>query len=947
MTKRRGSILVAALIVLGLLATLLGALHWYEGLNRQGLERAETALHSRVALRWWEASWIDPTVKPPPEGGDVKLSAQENEELKKAAYALDQPWASAIFEREKLPDFAATPAEGLQTGQTLAVVKARRGLPARPLGSMKVTSSTRFDYAACALQGDVTLGKLRSWANPVDSTKETDQGGGVLPRVYAGTKATLAQADYGEVLVGGDTPPEIKQGQALAFTQAAAPTAPNGRPLQAELGGQCNVAILRLGERNRQDGDKTARVFSHLSIDTLVGYLLGVVEWSTFETYFLSLATATEFPFYDFLTLRVGFGVKPPRITSISVRIHGALIPDTPVLQVIPDSQQSKAPDSPTQEEWSALRGVLQGQLEEIIQQAPRSLSQAPQNSPKVQANPADFRPGKGSYRADEALLKIDWDGQQGVVYIGWLEQLPKLVKVVGLVIQIPPKIKEAIQGLGHPAPVYWFGSERFVSKFEITQAAQPKLTARCTLTVPRGRSFYLKGDLTLEGDIWIQRGASFQIDGNLTTVVPPVGNDWPFQSQGRIILEQGATLVVRDNLEVAGSPRWGSVLVASEDGRAEAITSAILVGGSARFRHGILPALTLEDLVAAVGRNDATTAALQKQLLEPYFDIYAPNISKARGPFWVRKPFFAKWATEADIFPIPVVKPPIDLLLSPNLNCLFSSLATLTEVPFLNAVFGEFMALHSDAWFFGDETVPALLKIPVKPVENMTRAWGSRFQHVRFTAGFEKRLTDLTYEAMMATTQAPQKMMHDAYMELFRQVGFTILPFDPPVADTVYENINKAKKTTTTLRSYLGARDLSDMVHDLTEYLLPLGPAQSQQCPGVLVYSGGEMAIGHLDDSNSVAAGMFVSQGSFTCYSQKLIGSVISFEGQIRCRELWYFPGFTRASLALPGPVPEGNRGALQQITLTKYGKHLNPSPDSILVGVGQKTLNSEMMER
>ena len=950
--RRRGSVLVGVLAVIGMLVILLASLRYYEGLNRQGVERAEAVLHSQVALRWWEAGWLGRTSKAPPPSR-VSVSGTENAELKKAADALEQPWASSIFQPELLPDLSALPDQGLQASQRLATVQLRDGLPARPLADLRLTASTRFPYAACAPRGHVSIHILKSWANPRWQDRETkgSQGGGVAARLYAGQIASVVRAEYCEVMTGGERPPEVKEGQVLSRTRVPVPLTAEGKSLEEVLGGQIKEAIQRLHQRNLQDGDKTAEIFNSVDLGRLLSHAAGVGNWADFKPGFLSLATASQFPFYTWCTIRIGVNVKPPRISALNVRIHGFLPPDSPLLEdvVIPPSEvphpSAAEAERANEAMLAAVRVSLQSQSQrdQLAEGMGRELSGAGSNH---------FRPAVPEFRDDEEHLKISWDGQPGVVYLGWLKTLPKLISSLELVLRIPPQILDACKALAEDVPVYWFGSKRFKSKFLIepkTEKTPQKLTARATMTVPRGRSFYVNGDLTLEGDLWIQRGASFEVDGSLVTVDPheSQGADWPFQSHGRIILEQGATLVVRDQLKVAGSPRWGSVLVTSQEDKVEGITSAILVGGRATFAHGILGGMTIEDLCQAAGGKDPLVARLQREFLEPYFDTYAPNLSKCRGPFWVRKPHFAEMSTAAGFDPLPNVTPPIRFFLAANLNCLFFSAATLSEVPFLNAVLGEFLALHSDAWAFGDESVPALVKLPLEPLRTMVSSWGGRYKDLRFNAGLENRLIDLLGEAQLSVNEVPESMMKDVYRTLFMQAAWVLMPIDPPVDPDVYKIMENARSKAQLLRSRLGYRDLSDTCLDLQDYLLAHSGVPLAESPGVLVYAGGDLSIGTAPLDNSSAVGMFVAGGTITSYCQRLIGSALSFRGSIRCKELWYYPGFTRASLALPGPMPEGQKRPLEQIKSIKYGKNLNPKPDALLIGIGRPQVSSEMVIR
>ncbi len=959
MNRRRASILPSVLVVLSILIILLGSLHYYEGQNIQGVQRAEAVLHARVALRWWEAKWLGRASETP--ALRVSVSAKENEELKQAAEALEKPWGSAIFDRSKLPDFLNKPALGLRQGQRQVRVELRDGLPYQRLGAMKMTGSTSFPYAAYA-PGNVQIGRLKSWANPAfsDGQAKEAQGGGVCARVYAGSQASIGQIDYGVIEMGNNAP-SVKSGQFVAFPRLGVPSGPDGKPLQEVVGLQLKDAMEKLSERNRQDGDRTACLFNQLDVGALLNYTVGGGDWETYRKSFMSLATATEFPFFTWATVRIGIEVWPPKLKALSFRLMGTRIPDCALIDDLKGA--AAPPDSPKdqraklailQERKESGLAIVQTALQKDSQKISHDIEQALRK-----AGPSQKNLGRWSEiekRSDEVRYKVDWAGQPGIVYPGWIEELPKLVHVAGLILQIPPKILEACKAYTRTLPVYWFGQERpegglqFFPHVKIAQGAQPRLELRSTMTVPRGRSFYMKGDLNLEGDLWIQRGASFQVDGSLTLIHPNDPQDYPFfGAQGRIILEQGATLVVRDNLNVPGSRRWGSVMVTSEEGRVEGITSAILVGGNASFDYGVVPGTTVEDLCIAVGRKDPQVARFQKEYLDRYFELFAPNLAKCRGPFQVRKPIFADTSTELAFDPLPTVMPPIRWLNSPNLNCLFFQVATLSEVPFLNAVFGEFMALHSDAWAFGDEIVPVLVKVPSQELESMAGRWGSLYSDASLPPDADARMGGILAEVHRVVHDTPKVLMTDVYWELFRQCAWILLPIDPPISDDVYGHLAKAREKAWLLCNQAGPFEVSHIRRGLYQHFKDNYnvPFSNAEFPGALVYAGGNLVVGAKGDTPAPAVGMFVAGGNIRSNSQRMVGSAMSLHGHVMCRELWYYPGFTRASITLPGPMPVGQRDPIEQIGATKYGSRLNPKPDALLIGVGRPQITSEAIER
>ena len=936
MSRRRGSILAGVLAVLAMLSILLAALHQYRGLNRVGLERQEALLDSEVALRWWEGGWLERAPAPPPLR--VTARGSENELLKAAEAELRKPWGAFIYEREKLPDLAARPAEELQTGQRSANLKLRGATQEFPL---RLTASAFFPYAACAPQGRVEIGQLKSWANPRrrDEKQPGAAGGGVPARVYAGTQATVDSLEYGEIDLGASQGQiRVKSGQFLARRGVAVPrvageTQGDQKPAAAALLAQLEEAVARLTRVNRASGDKTSTVFPKVGTGEFIDWVAadfrrrmggdrGVEQWHRFRETFYTLNTATNYPFFTIITGEL-------ELPDFTIALQPPMLPD--------------------------VHGIGKQLYEE-----PRTRNQ------------------ELAYIREDVMSQ---EGLKGIVYWSYIHDLGKIKDAVVRFVEgvRERKSPEAIVGavaeaLATAVRVYHFGDEDQVPKFAITTEPRRSLTARTTLTVPRGRSFFLDADLTLEGDLWIQRGASLQVTGGLTTVDPFPGQPFDTRPRGRIVLEQGATLVVGGQLVVAGTAATGSVLVTSEDGRVEGITSAILVGGSATFEHGILPGITYEDLCGGVGREDPGAQRLQKDFFEGYFDYFAPNQAKSRGPFFARLPWFADLSTEVSVtfvglIPVPLINPIRDLN-DPNLNCIFFRVGSVLETGYLNAVFGEFMAPMSRFWAFGRENVPALIKVSAADplFKNRFQRLGRDMGSVVLPRPDEWGRQDFYQNQAQAVSalldSAPQKLLPEVIARAVIQYSF-IPVTNPPLRNTLirsfltqvddaYKNLDKLSldfERGYITRGLVPVKWLAPELVGMIRRIDQNEKAFSSEMPGVLVYAGENLRIA----PTNLAVGMFVSRGNVDCQAERLVGSAFSLEKDVQCRSLWAYPGFTRASLTLPKDLASvGNPFAL--VRNTDYGKYLftpvqrRPGsflkPDALLVGgTGNLRLTSELV--
>ncbi|MCA9778027.1 MAG: hypothetical protein KC800_14960, partial [Candidatus Eremiobacteraeota bacterium] len=184
-------------------------------------------------------------------------------------------------------------------------------------------------------------------------------------------------------------------------------------------------------------------------------------------------------------------------------------------------------------------------------------------------------------------------------------------------------------------------------------------LSLKGTMTVPRGRNLKIRHPLQLRGDLWLQRGSTLHVVGDLEIIrpnlwhesngdeVPPTDVGFP---NGRLMIEEGATLKVDGNLTCnGGSAHEGSVLVAGPMDRVHPISSAIFCSGNFSSKHGIHPAVSMEELFSYAARDNSAFVPARDTIF--HLSHVVPMLSRIIGPFEKRTCWFAEWATTTSVY--------------------------------------------------------------------------------------------------------------------------------------------------------------------------------------------------------------------------------------------------------------------------------------------------------
>jgi hypothetical protein len=513
--------------------------------------------------------------------------------------------------------------------------------------------------------------------------------------------------------------------------------------------------------------------------------------------------------------------------------------------------------------------------------------------------------------------------------------------------------VQIASKMLFNPVRVITFGPPDNYTNFSISPSA---FNSEASWTVPRGRTLRFDHSMTIKGDLWVQRGACMYVDGNLTlmsaangvnlfndlssgltntalaqenpatpTPVPsgsptppptwaaPTMNDFRnpgrlFAPQGRILLEEGATLVVTGNITAAGSADWGSVMVEGKYGEIHPITSAILCKGKVSLPYGIYPSVTLDSFLSLLKQDQMA------QGISSFLASVAPNVAKFVGPFKRRLPYLASYATTIGIvatpfgpIPIPVPEP------YPNADVKIFRGLSLVYSTFLNFTLGENLYLQCDWWPFGTGGVPMLPKLePGAMQDAVSHVVGDLGANFGSLIDWKKLLPDIGKQFL---TNIASDMVRQVLGDVIKQVVAQVLNVVPgakqasmlltDVADTllkpketgalqisgeVLKSVGiEALKTASfsDLQTAIGGRISTALQEDM-----------ARECPGILVYGETGIDIG----DSPFSTGMFVAgTGDINIKSKVVVGSMLSQQGNITAKSLYFFPYFTQASLYVP----------------------------------------------
>ena len=466
------------------------------------------------------------------------------------------------------------------------------------------------------------------------------------------------------------------------------------------------------------------------------------------------------------------------------------------------------------------------------------------------------------------------------------------------------------------------------------------------TFNVPTGRTFKVQSSMTIQGDLWLQKGSSMIVGGNLkllpggyltggaryTEMLLPTGRIW---------MEEGSSLIVQGDLEALGDRYLGSIAVCGPAGVNHGLTSTVICDGRVLLPHGTGGGLSFEDFMQWTIGGDAG------KLAKDFLEETAPNLCKLPrvfGAFRARTPYFGRYPLTFRVFPPKPV--PIPTFEPTGQNANVNLLLLLSEIfeKQLNLTLGENFYTTCLWWGLRSQQVAVVPKLVTSSAKSeMTKGAKNLLPLVEWSGAFNipskvewvvKKSTDLVSDHKLIAktltvvlvdalnpdpTGASQPLVDKALDEVLGpdSVG--------TVADVLLADLNPTIRVPGGLEPD-PFKPMKNALKELRDAVNGLSPASGLtvdkqqkrksamalivECPGVFVYGHRSIQLGPSNWNETPSAralGCFASEGDVTANVRYLIGSVISGDGRIKARELYYTPYFTRSSVYQPKELKKG----------------------------------------
>jgi len=493
--------------------------------------------------------------------------------------------------------------------------------------------------------------------------------------------------------------------------------------------------------------------------------------------------------------------------------------------------------------------------------------------------------------------------------------------------------------------PMVFYGSKTTKINEAIVTAGH--LNVKSTFTVPQNRTFYYDNSLTIRGDLWLQRGSTMYIQKNLEMKNPADPADgfgrynW-FVPSGRIIMEEGSTLMVDGDLICAGTHERGSIVISSQPSQLHPINAAIIADGNITIPYGIYNGFTLCDLLL-IPELGSLGEGLYQGMVGPFLNFVAPNMAKIWGPFHSRRPFFPRNATEYqfEVFigpfgiPIPLVHP----WMQGRKNIwvpLYKAFSFFYKVS-NNFIMGENLYPQADWWVFGNVggvgRIPVVPKLDPNQVVPMVKDITGNFPDTpaEIKDAFLDFLADFWQNKLL------QNLKQAVIVGVVKGIALGNIPFAGDIfSDLVDEAMGALGVSEAELEAGRSGGDGPGNLQDIVKSILmvPLESLRDElvewcddlvdekladflahEVAGVLV-EGESIRIGVNKDGTLVSpvphmgSGLIVSKSDVTLNVRRWVGSVISYEGSINGAgsQVLHYPLFSRASLYNPNGEAAGS---------------------------------------
>ena len=943
---RRGNILAITFAVIFILLTVVSALHYQQSTARRKLTRASAYLQFSQARKFETLSYLQA------EGMVPHLT-----ETKSAP-----DWVKVYGSNEVVHDGRLESQAGskLFTGlDNLAVHKSddpvafHQHLSMQPKSSdnalrvfskrtWKVALRRNDGYALYAPKGSLYAGALRGWANPTFKDERADMANcysGVPAWARAQKTIRVREFAYG---FGSSSEGPIDFDDGLGVPMLGPGPI---RDYDSELSSRLETVKNTMDGRSR-NGDKT-------------GNIKGTI-FSNIGNFFKMMVGQADFDEAFSPTIQQAVSMNIPMIPGFSNTVPGLfyeiwLHVPFPSDGVSYQSQEDVENGKKTAEKLKEKNDELEAQKKETarlekelsntsnedkrdelkekikdskkkerdIREEIGDLQDEIEDEAEAANNKVkDKTPSSGkdppTTRAEDEDTPIPKTGTNGWNYSSVLSKMLELVWGI-----VRGKGDEIVESIAPSVRLVHFG-DRDHDADTTFDFSDNTFTSEATWTVPQGRTFRYGGDMEIIGDLWIQKGAIFSVGGDLTISKPPGSSANPFAPKGRLILEEGASLIVDGDFEAWGTPTFGSVLVASRPNQIHTISSAILASGDVTLRYGTFPAMTLADGIRWVAEEiNVPEMADVADTAEEVFANVAPNLSKIAGPFHLRKPYFARYATT---FQLTVIPPPIgpipipSAIPMPRRNGLVGVFRALTFLytPTLNWSLGENLYTQCDWWYFGQGQVPVLPKLDPDGAIASLRSFS--LGNYSFEIDWDDVLSAFAKDVL---EDIATRVLVKAVTKIGAKIIVSVLPGAGIIIDNVIAEVEAA------LDEEFGSLEdlVSDLVKDAMEPIIrpftdiledvenrvqtAVQDVYLRELPGILIYAN-NITVGSSPlsqgtvSSNSGAsakavAGMLVAKQGMNLNCKFAVGTFTALNGDILANTVQYVPYFGSASLYLP----------------------------------------------
>ena len=772
-------------------------------------------------------------------------------------------------------------------------------------------------YALYAPQGTITVAKVAGWANP---TLEDEQE---AADAYSGVPALLACRSDLEV-------------EELVYGRAYSEEGPISLGGEGALGFQGRPPLRAYQEKLRQDLDALK---SEMAAATSSGNKTSQIEGDGLQTAGAMVSLIFGGEDTPSLSLQQAMQVPFPMIPGFSNTVPGVFYEFWFHMPYPPDFADFDSPAGNPEEDAKEAQRLKEAidKVKDEIAELNRKISRA-----STEAERERLRAEKEDKEAELRDLEREAKDLQDKLEDSAEENKEKVGNKVGSEPPDEPVTrredkdipKTGIKGWAY-AKIFenFFGlimdtlggdfeniAERFVNFVRVVHFGgkdyEPEFRfddgffAKATLNVPPGRTFRYDGNCELEGDLWLQKGSVMYVGGDLRLSDPSGGSLNPFKPSGRLVMEEGTTLVVDGDLTLEGQSLFGSLWVCSQPGDIRPVNTAILVDGAFTMPHGSFTATNLEGAAQWLVSLEGGLDGLQDVLTALFQDV-APNLSKIAGPFHTRQPFFASYAAtfQLTMVPTPVgtipVPSPIPL---PRKNVLVPIFRGFTYVytPAMNVALGENLYTHADWWGFGEGAVPVMPKVdPIRMARAMTgvNLGGLDLENIDWEGQMETLMGKVIEGAMkFVVEQIIKAVMAELAKAAVPGGGLIGFALDEilnaiDLKSDFLSDIQKAV-VDATLGPIIG--ELERWVDDLRDQVEDgLSEGYLREVNGPLIYAN-TISVG--EDSNPrLMVGMLVAKSDITIASRTFVGSMICLEGNIEAEDVLFAPYFTQASLYKP----------------------------------------------